>query len=114
MRDKRVTSTNMVAEQLFAAEQAIDAAIAATAKLSALMPEARTLANLSAVVGQAALGHAGDTLMSLIAARNEIVLTHHALDEVKTDIGLRTLAMGGAVRKPFDARHLDLVQAEAA
>ncbi len=106
MRAKRIEATYLVANQLFAAEAAIDAAIAETAKLNVLMPEARVAASLSAVVGQLAFARAGETLQTLIAAREEIVKTHEALDEVKADIGLREMAMGGAVWKPSARAHL--------
>jgi hypothetical protein len=113
MRTKRIEATQQVATQLFEAEAAIDAAIAATAKLTALMPEARANASISAVVGQEAMLQASQTLAALVAARQDIVNTHKALDEVKTDLGLRTMAMGGAVYKGSATPHLEVV-AEAA
>ncbi len=109
MRTKRIEATQMVATQLFAAEAAIDAAISETAKLSALMPEAKLIANLSTVLGQAALVSAGGTLQTLIAARHEIIKTHGALDDLKSEIGLRTMAMGGAVNKGSASPLLEVV-----
>jgi histidyl-tRNA synthetase len=113
MRTNRIAATQEVANQLFAVEAAIDIAIAEAAKLSALMPQARVSANLSAVVGQEAFSEASNTLSDLIQARADIIKTHNALDAVKCEIGLRTMSMGGAVNKGAADRMLEVV-AEAA
>ena len=55
MLKQRRAAAEIVAEALFAAEKAIDDAIAQTAALAGLMPVSRQDANLSAVVGQDAL-----------------------------------------------------------
>jgi uncharacterized protein YjcR len=109
MRTNRMVATQEVANQLFAAEAAIDVAIAEAAKLSALMPQARVNANLSAVVGQEAMSEASNTLCNLIQARSDIVKTHNALDAVKCEIGLRAMSMGGAVNKGAADRVLEVV-----
>ena len=100
MRKERIEATNDIAAQLFAAEEAIDAAITQMARLSAIMPQARLKVKVSASLGHAALKHASDSLSSLIDAREQVVSVHAALDQVKTDIGLRTYGIGAGYEKP--------------
>mgnify|MGYP003579822505 CR=1 FL=1 len=90
MLRKRREAAAKVAAGLFAVEEAIDQALKRAAELNALMPGARTDANLSAVVGQDAFEGAAETFASLAKARHHIVQTHHRLEETKNRIGLRT------------------------
>ena len=85
MLQHRRQAAEQVARSLFETEAAIDAAIAAAAKLTGLMPSARTDAKLSAVVGQDAFEIASVTLNELIQARRSIVQTHHTLAGVQDD-----------------------------
>lgn len=115
MRNERIEATNDIAAQLFAAEEAVDAAITQMAKLSAMMPEARLRVKVSASLGHEALKSASDALSSLINARGQIVSVHAALDQVKTDIGLRTYGIGAGFEKPrADSTPLLEVVSEAA
>ncbi len=100
MRKERLTAAHMVAEKLFEAEEALDLAIARAAELNAALPTARQEANLSAVVAQDAFVTASKILPSLIQARQELVDTHAKLDEAKTQIGLRHVAVGNPDGKP--------------
>lgn len=100
MLRKRREAAAKVAAGLFAVEEAIDQALKRAAELNALMPGARTDANLSAVVGQDAFEGAAETFASLAKARHHIVQTHHRLEETKNRIGLRTHAMGDGTTKP--------------
>jgi hypothetical protein len=99
MRNERIEATNDIARQLFAAEAAIDAAITEMATLSAMMPEARLRVKVAASLGHEALRHAGASLSSLIIARESAVCAHTALDQAKTDIGLRTYGIGAGYPK---------------
>jgi hypothetical protein len=99
MRKERIEATNDIAHQLFAAEAAIDAAITEMATLSAMMPEARLRVKVAASLGHEALKHAGESLSSLIEARERAVCAHTALDQAKTDIGLRTYGIGAGYPK---------------
>ena len=54
MRNERIAAARDVAAKLLAAEAAIDEAFARVAQLNMALPEARRMANLSAVVGQEA------------------------------------------------------------
>jgi cob(I)alamin adenosyltransferase len=97
MRKERVEAVQTVAEKLFALEEAIDAAIGAAAELGSTMVQART--------------HA---LSRLVEARSKTVETHGALDEVKSELGLRTFAFGGGMQKPIDPIALRAVEQVAA
>jgi hypothetical protein len=89
-----------VADRLFAVENAIDIAVRCAAELTAAMPEARTDANLSAVVGQDALDQAAQAFALLVQARRAMVETHHRLQETRVQIGLREVSVGDIAEKP--------------
>jgi hypothetical protein len=105
-----------VAESLFAAEEAIDLALARTAEFNGMLATARREAKLSAVVGQDAFDSAASVFAALARARCDIVETHRRLSETKDQIGLRTVAIGD-LGKPEgappmakgDGRHLQVV-----
>mgnify|MGYP003608520807 CR=1 FL=1 len=65
----RHTTAHTLAEQLFAAEAAIDAAVTETASLIAMFPAARAEALLSAVVGQRAFPTLASAVSALPGAR---------------------------------------------
>lgn len=99
MLKERRAAAQQVADQLFAAEAAIDAAIAATATLTALMPTVRSEAGAGACIGQDALLRAVATIAKLGDARTEIVATHAALRVAQRQIGLDAVSFGGLVEK---------------
>lgn len=114
-RQMRIEAAQQVADRLFAAEVAIDAALTAAAELNAVIPVARTRANISAVVGQCAVESAAGTLSALVNARRYIVDTHNRLKETQDQIGLRTVSFGGGTDKPPPAdAQLRVVEKEAA
>lgn len=88
MLKERRLAANKVAEQLFAAEAAINAAVSAVAQLAAVMPMAAQEANLAACIGQDALMGAMETCQQLVQARSRIIATHAALRAAQTQIGL--------------------------
>jgi hypothetical protein len=99
-----------VAESLFAAEEAIDAALARVAELNGTLATARMEAKLSAVVGQDVFEGAASAFAALARARCDIVETHNRLSDTKVQIGLRTVAIGDQGKPPMaDARHLQVV-----
>lgn len=100
MLKQRRQAADTVAEALFAAEKAIDAAISTTANLAGLMPSTRQDANLSAMVGQDALMAAIQTMQALGHARERIVDTHRRLSVAQRDIGLSAVSFGGGGDKP--------------
>jgi hypothetical protein len=87
--------------RLFSAELAIDAALAETAALIALLPGARAEACLSAVVGQRAFDGAAAAVGALTQARSHLVATHNTLSALARKLGLETLAIG-PLDKPED------------
>lgn len=89
-----------VAETLYAAETAVDEALARTSEFFGMMPMARQDAQLSAIVGQPALDHAMQALAALTAARREMVAAHQALSDVQGQIGLGAVNFGGLIDKP--------------
>lgn len=94
MLRQRKEAALKVAESLWAAEDAIDAAFARAAELNGTLASARCEAELSAIVGQEAFEGAAAALTAIAKARGELVETHRRLTEVKAQIGLRTLAVG--------------------
>ncbi|WP_454714162.1 hypothetical protein [Caulobacter segnis] len=94
MLKQRRLAAETVAEALFAAERAIDAAIASTAALAGLIPEQRQQANLSAMIGQEALMTTIQTMGALGAAREGIVTTHRHLTTAQRDMGLSAVSFG--------------------
>jgi len=112
MLKQRRQAAIKVAESLFAAEEAIDAALARAAELNGAMVTARTEAELSALVGQEAFESAAAAFAALVRARCDIVETHKRLSEAKIQIGLRTIAIGDLGKPPKergDGRHLQAV-----
>lgn len=94
MTIERQTVGQRLAIRLQAAETAIDAAIAETAALTAMMPTARTEAYLSAVTGQRAFDGAAASVSALTQARGHLVQTHNTLAALGRRLGLETLAVG--------------------
>jgi hypothetical protein len=99
MLKQRREAAMRVAESLWAAEDAIDAALARAAEFSGTLVAARCEANLSAIVGQDAFEVSAAAFASLAQARADIVEAHRRLSETKIQVGLRTLATGDE-RKP--------------
>jgi hypothetical protein len=89
-----------VAERLFAAEEAIDGALARVAELNSIIVTARNEAKVSALIGQDAFEVAASAFAALARARCDIVETHKRLSEAKIQIGLRTMSVGDAGPKP--------------
>jgi hypothetical protein len=106
MLKQRRDAAMQVAECLFAAEEAIDTALARTAELNSKMVTARTDASLSALVGQDAFEVSASAFAALARARSDIVETHKRLSEAKIQVGLREIAIG-ELPKPPQARGRD-------
>jgi hypothetical protein len=104
MLKDRQQAAQKVADRLFAVENAIDAAVRSAAELTAVMPEARTDARLSAVIGQDALDQAAEAFALLVQARRAMVATHNKLEETRIRIGLREVNVGDSLPKDPVAR----------
>lgn len=94
MLKKRRDAAMKVAERLWAAEDAIDAALARAAELNGTLVAARSEADLSAMVVQDAFEVAAATFAALAKARGEIIETHRRLTEAKNQVGLRAVGFG--------------------
>jgi hypothetical protein len=111
LKDRRSAALK-VAESLFAAEEAIDTALARAAELNGNMVTARSEANLSALVGHDAFEVSAAAFAALARARCDIVETHRRLSEAKVQIGLRTVSVGELGKPPEERgenRHLQAV-----
>ncbi len=98
LKERRLLAET-VATQLFEAEAAIDAAIAATAALATLLPQVRSTGAIGACISQDALLKAMQTCTELVQARGTIVATHKSLAVAQKQIGLGAVNFGGFVRK---------------
>jgi hypothetical protein len=107
MLEKRRKAADQVAQSLFAAESAIDAALAKTAALAGIIPAVREEAQLAACVGQEAVEQAIETLRVLAEARRSIVKMHEELATTQKRIGLGAVSFGGLGKheeQPIEAR----------
>jgi hypothetical protein len=100
MLKQRRKAVDQVADHLFSAEAAIDAALNKTAALAAVIPLARVDARLSALFCQEALERISETISAIAQARRGIVETHKELAVVKGQIGLGAVAYGDGGQKP--------------
>lgn len=98
MRKAEMVRAN--AQQLFVAEDAVDQALVEVSKLSHMLLESRRSSKLSAVVGQEAIDGLATLYHRLSQARGDVVDLHRTLDEIKTQIGARTVMTGGDNGKP--------------
>jgi hypothetical protein len=99
MREARIAAATKVATKLFETENVIDHLFGCAARLSGSLPEARRTANLSGVMGQDVIESSAELLAAVAVVRSIAIRMHGQLDELKTDIGLRTVGMGGGVYK---------------
>jgi len=112
MLKERRAAAMKVAESLFAAEEAIDLALARAAELTSTMVTARFDAKLSAIVAQDAFEVSASAFAALARARADIVETHKRLSEAKIQVGLSTVAIGDLGKPPsaqLDRKHLQAV-----
>lgn len=91
----------LVARRLYAAEAAIDLALAEAAELTAQLPRARAEAYLSAVTGQKAFASAAAGVTALTEARGHLVDVHNSLAALARRLDLDALAIG-PIDKPDD------------
>lgn len=102
------------AEQLFTAEDAVETALCEVARLGLMLGQLRMDAKISAVVGQDAIDGVAILYKRLSKARADAIKLHAALDEVKTQIGARTVMVGSDNGKPPPPPELRVVDERAA
>lgn len=94
MRQDLIAATRLVTQKLAAMENALDDTLAAAAELTAAYPTARRMAQVSPVTGQDAVALTGDALAALFTARAKLVEAHHALAEIRDELGIPVRASG--------------------
>ena len=97
--ERRIVA-KQVAEKLNTVELQIDQTLIAAGALLAALPEARSRANLSAVVGQEALDLVAEATMILTQARGRLVQAHHALAATGREIGVGKITAGFGDKPP--------------
>jgi hypothetical protein len=97
---KRLGAARMVAASLIESENAIDAALQASSKLSGDMVQGRSSAGLSALFGQDALEEVVQAQVALAEARRRMIEAHRKLSVVKHEMGLDAYAAGDGSPKP--------------
>ncbi len=88
------------ADRLFATEDAVDKALSETGELLATLTRLRVTGNISGVYGQKALDAIVSGATALNTARSHFVDAHGHLNEIKTQLGCRTVAIGTLQPKP--------------
>jgi hypothetical protein len=94
MLNNRLAAARSVAPVLHQTETLLDNAVVQTSDLVTTLIGARRHANLSTVVGQSVLDCVAQSLQLQVQAQAKMVEAHQLLDGVKTNIGLRTFAIG--------------------
>lgn len=100
---KRADIAREVAQSLFTAEDALDAAIRDFARLTAELMEARGRMGLAATVGPEVVSRGAAVQAALAQARTEAAAMHAALAQVKDGVGLRTVSVGAGDKTDEDA-----------
>lgn len=91
---ERRKAAHDVAADLFALEMAIDNALAAAARLSGTIPEARIRARMAATVGQDAIRSVGALVAALHAAREGAVDAHNRFADLHEKMFRHAYASG--------------------
>jgi len=105
MLKQRRMVAEQIADALFEAEAAIDAALSKTAALTGVMPSLRRAAGASALIGQDAVERASQAIAALADARRAIVETHKELSIAQTQMGLGAVMVGDPGQKPDVTTH---------
>ena len=91
MLKERLAVANKLANEVHAAEAAIDNAIAKLGVLVTSLPDAQAGARLSAVVGDRAFAHLQSAVAGLFQGRSQVVALHNELASLKDRVGLRNM-----------------------
>jgi hypothetical protein len=97
---EKIFVVKRVAEQVWATESAIDAALAETAKLMGGLVQAREDLKVAHAVTDLATSKIAESMSAMADARRAMIEAHKALDEAKLRIGVRT-KMDGWGGKPW-------------
>jgi hypothetical protein len=109
---KRTEIVRLGAEDLVTAEDAVERALCETMTLASNLGRMRMDAKISMVVGQEAMGALSEAITALTTARGAMVRAHGHLDDVKTQIGCRTVAVGTLIDKGSAKTDLQVVASD--
>jgi hypothetical protein len=87
---EKVFVVKRVAEKLWAAEGAIDETIEQASALMSGIVEARRDLSVSHIVVDPAISKVAESMAALAQARRAMIEAHHALNEAKLRVGVRT------------------------
>jgi len=107
MLKERRAAVEQVAQALWDAEAAIDAALGKTAMLTGAIPAVSKNARLCTEVGQNAMERVSQTIMALTEARRAIVETHKELQVAKHQIGMGAMLQDAGSGKPLAVNPAD-------
>ena len=110
---EKIFVVKRVAEKLWAAENGIDATLEQAAELMSGIVEARKDLQISHIVVDPAIGKVAEAMSALAVARHAMIEAHHALNEAKLRIGVRTKLDGGHPSLVEDHRVPDMISDRA-
>ena len=97
---KRVDMVRKGAKQLITAENAVENALCEVAALASTLGRMRLESDMSMVYGQEAMSALVESISLLSNARGAMIKAHGALNDVKAQMGCRTVMEGDAPTKP--------------
>ncbi len=96
---KRVDMVRSGTKQLITAENAVENALCEVAALASSLGRMRLESDMSMIYGQEAMSALVESITLLSNARGAMIKAHGALNDVKTQMGCRTV-MEGDTNKP--------------
>jgi hypothetical protein len=97
---KRVDMVRNGTKQLITAENAVENALCEVAALASTLGRMRLESDMSMVYGQDAMSALVESISLLSNARGAMIKAHGALNDVKSQMGCRTVMEGDAPNKP--------------
>jgi len=97
---KRVDMVRSGTKQLITAENAVESALCEVATLASTLGRMRLESDMSLMYGQDAMSALVESITLLSNARGAMIKAHGALNDVKVQMGCRTVMEGDAPTKP--------------
>ena len=97
---KRVDMVRNGTKQLITAENAVENALCEVAALASTLGRMRLESDMSMVYGQDAMSALVESISLLSNARGAMIKAHGALNDVKSQMGCRTVMEGDTPNKP--------------
>ena len=97
MLDSRSEAVERLAAKLFAAEKALDLALAELADVTGEIPRTRMQAGLALAAAQPAMEHMAEAVSGMARVRGAVIAAHAALEHARRRFGLPEvrMAIGG-------------------